>query len=122
VVAVRRRWWISGVAGDVAGTCHDDVRAVTLSVMSSNQIAPVGLPSVTNRIVTLVREPLFQLPERNSQTPVCRDGSVSSPGMSAMSRYAAPALFVAQTYADIVYVVFGVTVIAALRVLVPAPV
>lgn len=42
---------------------------VTLSVMSSNQIGAVGLPSVTSRRVTLVVEPLVQVPERNSQAP-----------------------------------------------------
>ncbi len=65
--------------------------------MSSNQISPVGEPSVIRRNVTLVFEPLFQVPVKNCQLPVTLAQSCLSPAMSFMSMQAAPVEFVRQT-------------------------
>ncbi len=64
--------------------------------MSSNQISPVGEPSVIRRSVTLVLEPLFHVPLRYCHAPVVLEQSCLSPGMSFISMQAAPTEFVFQ--------------------------
>src|ERR1051325_4299012 len=49
------------------------------SEMSSNQMSPVGLPSVISRKVTLVFEPLPHVPERCCQEPATPAHNCSSP-------------------------------------------
>lgn len=66
------------------------------SEMSSNQISPVGEPSVIRRRVTLVFEPLFHAPLRNCQLPEVLVYSCVSPAISAISMQAPPAEFVRQ--------------------------
>src|SRR5512143_80758 len=50
--------------------------------ISSNQMSPVGEPSVIRRSVTLVFEPLFHVPVRNCQLPEVLVQSCASPVMS----------------------------------------
>src|SRR5574339_182823 len=52
--------------------------------MSSNQMSPVGEPSVIRRKVTLVFEPLFQVPLRNCQLPEALVHNCRSPTISFM--------------------------------------
>src|SRR5512133_1751953 len=66
------------------------------SEISSNQMSPVGAPSVIRRNVTLVFEPLFQDPLRNCQLAAAPAHSWLSPVMSFMSMHAPPTVFVRQ--------------------------
>ncbi len=66
------------------------------SEISSNQISPVGEPSVIRRSITLVFEPLFQLPLRNCQLPEVLVHSCRSPAMSFISMQAPPVELVRQ--------------------------
>ena len=64
--------------------------------ISSNQMSPVGEPSVISRNVTLVFEPLFHVPLRACQLPEALVHNCRSPAMSAISMQAAPVEFVRQ--------------------------
>ncbi len=64
--------------------------------ISSNQMSPVGEPSVIRRNVTLVFEPLFHVPVRNYQLPEVLVHSCLSPAISFISIQAPPIEFVRQ--------------------------
>jgi hypothetical protein len=64
--------------------------------MSSNQISPVGEPSVIRRSVTLVFEPLLQVPPTYCQLPEALVQICRSPATSFMSMQAPPTEFVRQ--------------------------
>ncbi len=64
--------------------------------MSSNQMSPVGEPSVIRRSVTLVFDPLSHVPVRNCQLPEALVHSCRSPAMSFISMQAPPTEFVRQ--------------------------
>ena len=66
------------------------------SEISSNQMSPVGEPSVIRRSVTLVFDPLYHVPLRYCQRPDVLAHSCRSPTMSAMSMQAPPVEFVRQ--------------------------
>ena len=66
------------------------------SEISSNQMLPVGEPSVIMRRVTLVFEALFQGPVTNCQLPAVLVHNVVSPVMSFISIHAPPVVFVLQ--------------------------
>jgi hypothetical protein len=66
------------------------------SEISSNQMSPVGEPSVIKRRVTLVFDPLFHVPLRNCQLPETLVHNCVSPTMSAISMQALPVEFVRQ--------------------------
>jgi len=64
--------------------------------MSSNQMSPVGEPSVIRRSVTFVFDPLFHVPLRYCQLPEALVHNCLSPAISAISIQAAPVVFVRQ--------------------------
>jgi hypothetical protein len=64
--------------------------------MSSNQMSPVGEPSVIKRRDTLVFEPLLQVPLKYCQLPEALAHNCRSPTRSAISIQAPPTVFVRQ--------------------------
>src|SRR5512138_2983846 len=66
------------------------------SEISSNQMSPVGEPSVMRRSVTLVVEPLLHAPLRYCQLPLVLPHNWRSPTRSFISMQAAPVVFVRQ--------------------------